>query len=302
MPTADLDARARDLAPIVAAGIVAQAVASNAGRDALFLTHYPVTVLPYFVAGAALLSLPAAQVSGRLLARLGPGRLVPWLLGVERRSLPGRVGAPRRPAAPRVGLLYLHGAVLGGIAISAFWSLLNERFDPHSAKPLIARVAGAATFGGLVGGVGAERVAALLSPRRAARRARAGRGGGRGRRRRRWRGARRPGARARPIRRTRRRGRRSGATRYLRDLALVILLAAAVAGAGRLRAQGGGGLSLPEGPAARALLRPLLRRHGPRGVPHPVGPGQDRARPARARRARWGPPGRGGRGRLARFR
>jgi hypothetical protein len=59
-------------------------------------------------------------------------------------------------------LLYLHSNVLGGIAISSFWSLLNERFDPHTAKPLLAKVAGAATFGGLLGGLGAERVAALL--------------------------------------------------------------------------------------------------------------------------------------------
>jgi hypothetical protein len=59
-------------------------------------------------------------------------------------------------------LLYLHSSVLGAIAISSFWSLLNERFDPHSAKPLMARVAGAATFGGLIGGVSAERVAALF--------------------------------------------------------------------------------------------------------------------------------------------
>jgi hypothetical protein len=59
-------------------------------------------------------------------------------------------------------LLYLHSSVLGGIAISSFWSLLNERFDPHTAKPLLARVAGAATFGGLLGGLSAERVAALL--------------------------------------------------------------------------------------------------------------------------------------------
>ena len=48
-------------------------------------------------------------------------------------------------------------------AVSAFWSLLNERFDPHSAKALMARVAAAAAFGGLAGGVGAERVAALMS-------------------------------------------------------------------------------------------------------------------------------------------
>ena len=64
---------------------------------------------------------------------------------------------------PRIAsaVLYFHTAVLSSIAISAFWSLLNERFDPHSAKALLARVAGAATFGGLLGGVGA-RVAARL--------------------------------------------------------------------------------------------------------------------------------------------
>ena len=59
-------------------------------------------------------------------------------------------------------LLYVHSSVLTAIAISMFWSLLNERFDPHSAKPLMARVAAAAAFGGLVGGVGAERMAAVL--------------------------------------------------------------------------------------------------------------------------------------------
>jgi membrane associated rhomboid family serine protease len=65
---------------------------------------------------------------------------------------------PRTAAA----LLYLHSSVLGAIAISSFWSLLNERFDPHSAKPLMARVAAAAALGGFVGGVSAERVVALL--------------------------------------------------------------------------------------------------------------------------------------------
>ena len=44
------------------------------------------------------------------------------------------------------GLVYFHASVLGAIGISAFWSLLNERFDPHSAKALMARVAAAATL------------------------------------------------------------------------------------------------------------------------------------------------------------
>ena len=149
-------------APLTAAALIAQQVGGNAIRDGLFLTLFPVQSLPYFMAGAAVLAIVAAQLSGRLLARLGPVRLVPVLFAsnaalflVEWVLLGWQ---PRAAAA----LLYMHSGVLGGIAISAFWSLLNERFDPHSAKPLMARVAAAATFGGFVGGVSAERVVALF--------------------------------------------------------------------------------------------------------------------------------------------
>jgi len=150
------------LAPLTAATLIAQQVGANAIRDGLFLSLFPVQSLPYFMAGAAVLAILASQVSGRLLAHRGPARVAPALLGsnaalfvVEWMLLGSQ---PRGPAV----LLYLHSGVLGGIAISAFWSLLNERFDPHSAKPLMARVAAAAAFGGFVGGVSAERVAALL--------------------------------------------------------------------------------------------------------------------------------------------
>ena len=131
-------------------------------RDGLFLSLFPVQSLPYFMAAAAVLAIVAAQLSGRLLARLGPVRTVPALVAANAALfLVEWLLLGWQPRAAAV-LLYLHSSVLGGIAISAFWSLLNERFDPHSAKPLMARVAAAATFGGFVGGVSAERVAALL--------------------------------------------------------------------------------------------------------------------------------------------
>ena len=157
-----IDRKPHLIAPLTAAALIAQQVGGNAIRDGLFLSLFEVQSLPYFIAAAAVLAIVAAHLSGRLLTRLGPARAVPvvvaanaalflveWLL----------LGSQPRAAAV---LLYLHSSVLGGIAISSFWSLLNERFDPHSAKPLMARVAGAATFGGFVGGVSAERVAALL--------------------------------------------------------------------------------------------------------------------------------------------
>src|SRR5262245_26727836 len=115
------------------------------------------------MAGSALLAIVGARLSGRLLARLGPARVVPVLFATSAALfLIEWMLLGWQPHAVAV-LLYLHTTVLGAIAISSFWSLLNERFDPHSAKPLMARVAGAASFGALVGGVSAERVAALLS-------------------------------------------------------------------------------------------------------------------------------------------
>ncbi|HMF98762.1 MAG TPA: hypothetical protein VKE96_30890 [Vicinamibacterales bacterium] len=156
------EAKPEVIAPLTAAALIAQQVGGNAIRDGLFLSLFAVQSLPYFMAGAALLAIVAAQVSGRLLTRFGPARIVPSLFATNAALfLVEWVLLGRQPRASAV-LLYLHTSVLGAIAISSFWSLLNERFDPHSAKPLMARVAGAASFGALVGGVSAERVAALL--------------------------------------------------------------------------------------------------------------------------------------------
>jgi|SoiMethySBSTD1v2_1073268.scaffolds.fasta_scaffold06488_5 ATP:ADP antiporter, AAA family len=147
---------------VTAAALIAQQVGANAIRDGLFLSLFPVQSLPYFMAGAALLAVTAAQLSGRLLTGYGPVRVAPALFAANAALFVVEwllLGPQPRAAAV---LLYLHSSVFGAIAISSFWSLLNERFDPHSAKPLMARVAGAATLGGLIGGVSAERVAALL--------------------------------------------------------------------------------------------------------------------------------------------
>src|SRR4029079_8209257 len=117
---------------------------------------------PYFMAGAAVLAIVATQFSGYLLARRGPARVAPALFAASARLYLIEGGLLRSQPSAAAVLLYLHSTVMGAIAISSYWSLLNERFDAHSAKPLMARVAGAATFGGLVGGVSAARVAPLL--------------------------------------------------------------------------------------------------------------------------------------------
>ena len=150
------------VAPLTAAALIAQQVGGNAARDGLFLSLFPVGALPYFMAATAVLAIVGARLSGRLLARVGPVRVVPVLFASSAALFVVEwivLGWQPRAA---VVLLYLHTSVLGALAISSFWSLLNERFNPHSAKPLMTRVAAAASGGALIGGVSAERAAALL--------------------------------------------------------------------------------------------------------------------------------------------
>jgi hypothetical protein len=60
--------------------------------------------------------------------------------------------------------LYGQTAVLGPVLLSAFWSLINERFDPHTAKRAVARIAGGGTLGGVVGGLSVWRASTLVDP------------------------------------------------------------------------------------------------------------------------------------------
>ncbi|MEO8552882.1 MAG: hypothetical protein ABI678_23050, partial [Kofleriaceae bacterium] len=48
--------------------------------------------------------------------------------------------------------------------VSGFWSIVNERFDIHSAKRHIGRIGMGATLGGILGGVIAERTAVYMKP------------------------------------------------------------------------------------------------------------------------------------------
>src|SRR5207247_406053 len=67
----------------------------------------------------------------------------------------------RRPDLGAIAV-YLHVAAFGPVLTSGFWSIVNERFDPRSAKREIGRIAGVGTLGGLAGGLLAERLTAWM--------------------------------------------------------------------------------------------------------------------------------------------
>jgi ATP:ADP antiporter, AAA family len=151
----------------MAAGALALAhhVAARSLREGLFLSTFPVAELPKAMVGAAVFAIPMALLVAHWMARFGPGRLTPILFLL---SACGSVGEWwLMPSFPRAIALavYLHVSIGGALLVSAFWSIINERFDPHSLKAVVGRIGGFCTLGGLVGGLMMERVAHALSAR-----------------------------------------------------------------------------------------------------------------------------------------
>ncbi|WP_437951427.1 hypothetical protein WME98_11775 [Sorangium sp. So ce296] len=150
------------IAALASGAMIAQQVAGRATRDALFLSAFGAADVPKVMAAGAVLSFAAVLLLSRALLQLSPARVVPAtcaassvLLGLEWAL------ALRAPGAAAL-VFYLHVAVFGATLISAFWSLVNERFDPHTARRSMGRIAGGGTLGGVIGGAFAWRAGHLV--------------------------------------------------------------------------------------------------------------------------------------------
>jgi ATP:ADP antiporter, AAA family len=157
--------RARVLGPsmVASASLVAQLVAGKATRDALFLSHFPVSLLPAsMIAGAALSAVSVIGMT-RALSRSGPARVVPAAFALSAILFLAEWSLSTESEKATAIAVYAHMAVFGSAIGSAFWSLVNERFDPHEAKRYIGRIASGGTVGGIVGGLLVWRASAHLS-------------------------------------------------------------------------------------------------------------------------------------------
>jgi hypothetical protein len=141
--------------------MIAEHVAAKAVRDAFFLSTFGPQALPVMLIVAALASIAVIPPLARVLSRHGPNRVVTPAFAVSAVLL--AFFAWFAENVPRVAAVavYLHVAAIHAVLISWFWSLINERFDPRTAKREMRRMMGGATLGGLVGGLVAERAATL---------------------------------------------------------------------------------------------------------------------------------------------
>jgi len=144
--------------------LIAQQVAGKAARDALFLSSFHASHLPTAMAAGAILSLAAAYWVSRLMARHAPASIMLLLCATSASGFTLEWALDL--SAPRVAavLVYLQTALFGPVIISTFWALINERFDPHTAKRAVARIAGGGTLGGVLGGLAAWRASSLVQP------------------------------------------------------------------------------------------------------------------------------------------
>lgn len=147
-------------ASVCAFGIIATQVAGKAARDALFLTEFDISALPLILMASALISIGAVLLTARSLTLYGPTRVVPPLFLASGVMLVAEWIFAMSNARAASVLVYLHVAIIGSLLISGFWSIVNETFDPRSARHSIGRIVGGATVGGLFGGVLADQVGA----------------------------------------------------------------------------------------------------------------------------------------------
>jgi len=152
---------AAHVATLTAMLLIAQQVAGKAARDALFLSNFSPAYLPIAMGAGAAISLAAAYWVSSFMARHAPGTILPLFFGTSACGFALAWGVDLSWPRAAAVLVYLQTVLLGPVTMSTFWSLVNERFDPHTAKPLVARIAGGGTLGGVLGGLAAWRAPSL---------------------------------------------------------------------------------------------------------------------------------------------
>ena len=138
-------------------------IAGKATRDALFLSSFGVDALPAMVIAAAIVSAVVSVLLARVMARSRPSQLVPRLFGLSALLLLAEWGLAVQARRPAAVVLYLHFTALGALLVSGFWAIVNERFDPRTARRTISHITAGGSLGGLLGGLLPERVGAMLS-------------------------------------------------------------------------------------------------------------------------------------------
>ena len=149
-------------AMLAAGALIAQQVAGRATRDALFLSTFHVSSLPLVMIAAAVVSGLAVLGFSAALSRRSPAQVVPVAIAGGTALLLAEWGLSLVQPRLAAVAVYLHMAAFGATVVSGFWSLMNERFDPHTARRVMGDITLGASLGGVAGGMLTWAVAGLV--------------------------------------------------------------------------------------------------------------------------------------------
>ena len=152
-----LDIRPGELRPVALSFLgaffaIAFLILGRSLREALYLTSFDVTTLPYITIAVAVLGLPAAGAFTAVLARTDPRSAFRVTLALVAAGL--MILWPlisRSPAA--VVAFYLWTALGTLLVTSGFWVVTSEHFALRSAKRLFGLIGAGGTLGAMITGI-----------------------------------------------------------------------------------------------------------------------------------------------------
>ncbi|MGE5820833.1 MAG: Npt1/Npt2 family nucleotide transporter [Deltaproteobacteria bacterium] len=126
-------------------------------RDSLFLSHFPITHLPYVYLLAALLASAVITIYSRYTSRLSLSQVI---LATHAFLISNVIIFWFLVSFYGFGWVlyafYMWSAIVGLVAVAQFWTLANAMFNPREGKRLFGILTAAGTLGAMTGGVTAN--------------------------------------------------------------------------------------------------------------------------------------------------
>ena len=133
-------------------------------RDSLFLSHFPITQLPYVYLLAAVFASVVIGTYSRYTAKLSLSQII---LGSHAFIISNVIIFWLLIAFYDFGWVlyafYIWSAIMGLVVVAQFWTLANDLFTPREGKRLFGILTAGGTLGGMMGGFGASWAVKLLS-------------------------------------------------------------------------------------------------------------------------------------------
>jgi len=138
-------------------------ILARALRNALYVTTFDVTTLPYITIAVAVLTVPTVGLFGRAMGGRHPHGAFAWFVAGLAVVITGVMFLSPAPAQVTTVAFYLITVLGGSLLSSGFWIVTSEHYSLRQAKRLFGLVGAGGTLGAMVTGLVINRLAQTLT-------------------------------------------------------------------------------------------------------------------------------------------